>query len=74
MKRWFEKFINCAFTVWVNKQPQEYIFTGTCFNPDTKSGLPLQYIFENKDKPQVILNYKEARNVMGAMIDKYNRR
>ena len=60
--RWFEKFIGCAFTVWVQGKPEEYIFYGTCDNPTTKSGKPLQ---------QVLLNYKEARAAMGAMIDKY---
>ena len=40
--RWFEKFIGCAFTVWVQGKPEEYIFYGTCDNPTTKSGKPLQ--------------------------------
>lgn len=71
MKRWFEKFIGCAFTIWVQGNPEEYVFCGTCDNPATKSGKPLQYEFEAEGKPQVLLSYKEARAVMGAMIDKY---
>lgn len=69
--RWFEKFIGCAFTIWVQGKPEEYIFGGTCDNPATKSGKPLQYEFEAEGKPQVLLSYKEARAAMGAMIDKY---
>lgn len=73
MRRWFEKFIDCSFTLQVCGKFKEYIFKGTCYNPDTKNGLPLQYVFEQIGEPQVILNYKEARSVMGAMIDKYNK-
>lgn len=69
--KWFEKFIGCAFTVWIQGKPEEYVFYGTCENPYTKNGLPLQYEFEAEGKPQVILPYKEARAAMGAMIDKY---
>ncbi|GEM_PF-4712069 len=71
--KWFEKYIGCEFTIWLHDKPESYIFYGTCYNPDTKNGLPLQYEFEAKGKPQVLLNYKEARQVMGAMIDKYSR-
>jgi hypothetical protein len=65
--KWFEKFIGCCFGI----NGEEYIFMGTFFNTETKNGLPLQYIFEAKGKPQILLNYKEARQIMGCMIDKY---
>ena len=57
--------------MWVQNKPEEYIFYGTCENPTTKSGKPLLYEFEAEGKPQVLLDYKEARASMGAMIDKY---
>ena len=72
MNRWFEKYIGCAFTVWIREKPEEYIFYGTCLNPDSKMENLLQYEFEAEGKPQVLLDYKEARGVMGAMIDKYS--
>lgn len=71
MRRWYDKFIGCAFTIWIQGKPEEYIFCGTCVNPYTKNGKPLQYEFEAEGKPQVLLDYKEARAAMGAMIDKY---
>lgn len=70
-KRWYDKFIGCAFTIWIQGKPEEYIFYGTCENQYTKNGKPLQYEFEAEGKPQVLLDYKEARTAMGAMIDKY---
>ena len=65
-KKWFKKYVGCSFFL----MGQERIFTGTCLNPDTKSGKPLQYVFEPNN---VILDYREARAVMGAMIDKYSK-
>ena len=66
MKRWFEKYIGCAFYVY----GKERVFVGTCENPETKTGKPLQYTFEPEN---VVVDYKEARAIMGAMIDKYSR-
>ncbi len=71
--KWFEKFIGCEFTIWIQDKPESYIFYGACINPETKTGLPLQYEFEADGKPQVLLDYKEARQVMGVMIDKYSK-
>lgn len=62
--KWFEKFIGCTFDVY----GQERMFQGTCENPNTASGKPLQYVFEPGN---VVITYKEARTIMGAMIDKY---
>lgn len=67
---WFNKFIGCCFSI----DGEEYIFQGKFENTDTKSGKPYQYVFEATGKPQVILMYKEARAVMGPMIDKYSKR
>lgn len=69
-EQWFSKFIGCCFRI----DEDEYIFMGTFSNTETKSGLPLQYIFEAEGKPQYLTNYKEARQIMGAMIDKYSYR
>ena len=73
--RWFEKFIGCAFTIYDSDRPRtdEYIFMGTCINPDTKSGYPLQYEFQAEGKAQVLLDYKEAYRTMGTMIEKYSK-
>ena len=62
-KKWFEKYIGCAFSF----NNQEVIFIGTCLNSEIKNGLPLQYIFEPNN---IIVDYKTARSIMGAMIDK----
>ena len=62
--KWYEKFIGCAFNI----NGEEVVFCGTCENPNTKNGKPLQYWFEPHN---IILPYKEARAIMGAMIDKY---
>jgi hypothetical protein len=67
--QWFEKFIGCCFGI----DGEEYIFQGTFSNTETKNRLPLQYIFEAENKPQIILPYKEAQMLMGAMIDKYKK-
>lgn len=64
--KWFEKYIGCAFHV----DGKERIFCGTCENPDTKTGKPLQYVFEPGN---VVIPYKDARAIMGAMIDKYSK-
>lgn len=72
-KRWFNKFIGCAFYLFddmTGGNAGEYIFCGTCehSNHDNKRD-PLQYEFWADDKPQILLSYKEARQAMGAMID-----
>lgn len=66
MTRWYEKYEGCAFNVY----GKERVFCGTCDNPDSKNGKPLQYVFEPEN---VIVDYKEARRIMGAMIDKYSK-
>jgi hypothetical protein len=65
--KWFEKFIGCCFGIDGN----EYIFQGTFTNTETKNGLPLQYVFEAEGKPQILIDYKEARRIMGVMIEAY---
>ena len=69
-KQWFEKLIGCCFGI----DGEEYIFQGTFANTETKNGKPYQYVFEAEGKPQVLMNYREARKLMGAMIDKYSHR
>lgn len=64
---WFEKFIGCCFSI----DGDEYIFQGTFENTDTSNGKPYQYVYEAANNPQIILMYKEARGLMGAMIDRY---
>ena len=70
-KRWYEKFIGCAFCMFIQGKPEEVVFYGTCENPNTSNGKPLQYWFEGERHGNIIVSYKEAREVMGAMIDKY---
>ena len=62
--KWFDKFIGCAFYVY----GEERVFCGACENPNSKTGKPLQYVFEPGN---VVIPYKQARRIMGAMIDKY---
>jgi hypothetical protein len=64
--KWFDKFVGCAFDVY----GKDRVFCGTCENPNTATGKPLQYVF---DPDNVIIPYKEARCIMGAMIDKYSK-
>lgn len=66
-QRWFEKFVGCCFGI----NGKEYIFSGTFLNTETKNGLPLQYVFESTEEGQYMADYKEARQIMGSMIDKY---
>ena len=66
MSKWFEKYIDCSFHI----LGQERVFIGTCENPNTKTGKPLQYVFEPDN---IVLEYKDARAIMGAMIDKYSK-
>lgn len=66
MAKWFEKFVGCSF--WVCGK--ERVFSGTYENPNTKTGKPLQYVFEPGN---VLVDYKEARSIMGAMIDRYKK-
>lgn len=74
-KRWFDKFIGCAFYIgddYINADlAGEYIFCGTCEHStrDNKRD-PLQYEFCADGKPQLLLPYKDARQIMGAMIDR----
>ncbi|MEK4427784.1 hypothetical protein MHB54_00845 [Paenibacillus sp. FSL M7-0802] len=68
-KQWFEKFIGCCFGI----DGEEYIFQGTYSNTETSNGKPYQYVFEAEGKPQVLVTYKEARSIMGAMIDNYSK-
>ena len=63
--KWFEKYVGCAFNI----SGKEVIFAGTCENPNSKNGLPLQYVFEPGN---IVIGYKDARCIMGAMIDKYS--
>ncbi len=72
-KRWFDKLIGCAFYLsdeLTGGDAGEYIFCGTCEHSthDNRRD-PLQYEFYADGKSQILLNYKEARQVMGAMID-----
>ena len=64
---WYQKFVGCSFTI----NGCEVVFEGTFENTETKSGLPLQYVFHGPDLPNYVTDYKEARAVMGAMVDKY---
>ena len=66
MKNLSAVLLRCGYKI-----NQKNIFYGTCENPTTKSGKPLQYEFEAEGKPQVLLDYKKARMAMGAMIDRY---
>jgi len=66
---WFQKFLGCCFGI--DDTPDEWIFTGTYYGDDGK----LQYEFMkregNKYTEQYLTDYKEARKIMGAMIDEY---
>lgn len=73
-RRWFEKYIACAFYIGDDivraELAGEYVFCGTCENSDHDDKRdPLQYEFCADGKPALLLSYKEARRVMGAMID-----
>lgn len=70
---WFQKFIGCAFCMDIQGKPEEVVFWGTCENPNTTSDKPLQYYFEGEKSGNIIVPYKEARIVMGAMIDMYKK-
>ena len=75
MKRWFEKYVGCEFYLpdeYTGGNEGTYIFGGTCEHSDHDNKRdPLQYEFYAEGKPQVLLPYKQARQVMGAMIE-YN--
>lgn len=62
--KWYEKFIGKECTVFIQGKPEQYTFCGTCENPNTKNGLPLQYEFEQEGKPQVLLTYEEGRRAL----------
>ncbi len=71
---WFDKYIGCAFYLFddmTGGNAGEYIFCGVCEHSDHDNKRdPLQYEFCADDKPQILLSYKDARQVMGAMIDR----
>lgn len=73
-KRWFDRLIGCEFYIGDHIVSRNfegyYIFNGTFENSDHDDKRdPLQYEFVN-DCNTLLLGYKEARMVMGAMIDK----
>lgn len=57
MSNWYEKYIGQTFIV----DGEEKSFYGTCENPNTKTGMPLQYVFEPGN---VVVEYKEAKEIM----------
>lgn len=71
---WFDKYIGCAFYLFddmTGGNAGEYIFCGVCEHSDHDNKRdPLQYEFCADGKPQILLSYKEERQVMGAMIDR----
>lgn len=73
-KRWFDKYIGCAFYIgneYAGTDAGEYVFCGTCEHSDHDNKRdPLQYEFTADGKPQLLLPYKDARQIMGAMIDR----
>lgn len=74
-KRWFEKYVGCAFYIGDDivrgDLAGEYVFCGTCENSDHDNRRdPLQYEFCTESGGQILLRYKEARHIMGAMIDR----
>ncbi len=73
-RRWFDKYIGCAFYLFddmTGGNAGEYVFCGACEHSDHDNRRdPLQYEFYAEGKPQILLNYKDARRVMGAMIDR----
>ena len=58
----------------VQGEAEEVVFLGTCENPETRNGKPLQYCFEGEEHKNIIVPYKDAHIVMGAMVDKYSKR
>lgn len=78
MRKWFQKYIGCAVYVGDDivrgDMAGEYVFCGTCESSDHDDRRdPLQYEFFSEDFGTILLNYKEFRRIMGAMIDKYSR-
>ena len=76
MKKWFDKLIGCSFYLradFVGEGNEGiYIYCGSCEHSDHDYKRDkLQYEFYTEGKPLALLSYKEARAVMGAMIDKY---
>lgn len=72
-KRWFDRLIGCAFYITNDivrdDLTGEYVFVGTCEHSDHDSRRdPLQYEFTD-GKNTLLLDYKEARLIMGAIID-----
>lgn len=68
--KWFDRYIGCAFGCAFNIPDRELIFDGVAANTETKSGLPLQYIFHGAESnEEAVVFYAEARRVMGAMIE-----
>lgn len=73
-RHWFDNYIGCAFYIGSDYVRDdltgEYVFCGVCENSDHDNKRdPLQYEFWADDKPQLLLPYKDARCIMGAMID-----
>ena len=73
-KRWFSKLIACSFYIpdYIagNGFEGEYVFCGACEHSDhDKRRDKLQYEFYSEGMPVLLLGYKEARIVMGSMID-----
>lgn len=66
---WFQKFLGCCFGI--DDSSDEWIFTGTYYNEKGR----LQYEFMKREgnelTEQFLTDYKEARIIMGAMIDTY---
>ena len=59
--KWYDKYINKKFKIKCGKEYKVYTFEGVATNPDTKSGMPLQYVFDGPDN--LILDYKEAKEI-----------
>lgn len=76
-RRWFKKYIGCAAYISDDivraDMAGEYVFWGTCEHSkyDDKR-TALQYEFYSEDLGTLLLNYKEFRKVMGAMIDRHS--
>ena len=71
---WFQKFLGCCFGIDFGGDSihDEWIFTGTYYNEETGR---LQYEFMKREgneyTEQYLTDYKNARSIMGAMIDAY---
>lgn len=73
-RHWFDNYIGCAYYIGTDfvsaDLAGEYVFCGVCENSDHDNKRdPLQYEFCAENKSQLLLPYKDARKIMGAMID-----